>query len=201
MRVFVLTTGRTGSTTFTNACTHIENYACAHESRIELAGQDRLDYPDDHIEADNRLAWFTGLLAERFPDARYVHLTRNEEAVARSYVRRWEPSRAIRAYWSLRGTSDARLAPAFANGIIMRFSDWPRAERLAVSSFMVSTINANIRDFLRDRPHVTVRLENVAEDFSRFWDWIGAEGDREAALAEWHIAYNASTPSRRGQLR
>ncbi len=56
MDVFVLCTGRCGSTTFIKACAHITNYTAAHESRTGLLGSDRLDYPGKHIEADNRLS-------------------------------------------------------------------------------------------------------------------------------------------------
>jgi hypothetical protein len=35
-------------------------------------------------------------------------------------------------------------------------------------------------------------LENLEEDFQRFWQAIGAEGDLEAALAELKIRYNRS---------
>ena len=56
MNVFVLCTGRCGSTTFACACRHIENYTAAHESRSHLAGPERFAYPEDHIEVDNRLS-------------------------------------------------------------------------------------------------------------------------------------------------
>jgi hypothetical protein len=81
---------------------------------------------------------------------------------------------------------------AFANGILMRFTPWPESERDAVSAFMVQTINATIREFLRSRPHVTVRLDHPADDFGQFWDWIDARGSREAALAEWQTVRDAS---------
>jgi hypothetical protein len=195
VQVFVLTTGRAGSVTFAAGCGHIENFTVAHESRIELIGEARFAYPDDHIEVDNRLSWFTGQLAERFPDARYVHLTRDESAVARSYARRWvtpagRTLSAARAFRN-RGTN-AGLMRAFANGIVMRSTPWPASERDAVCAFMAQTVNATIREFLRSRPHVTVRLEHAVEDFGHFWDWIDARGSREAALAEWQIVRNAS---------
>jgi len=44
---------------------------------------------------------------------------------------------------------------------------------------------ANIKYFLRDKSRVMrVSVETIEDDFARFWDWIGAEGDRAAALAE-----------------
>ena len=65
MNVFVLTTGRSGSLTFAEACRHITNFSCGHETRVGLIGAERLAYPDQHIEVDNRLAWFTGRLERR----------------------------------------------------------------------------------------------------------------------------------------
>lgn len=81
MRVFVLCTGRCGSNTFGTACQHITNYTAAWESRYLL---DDLAFPDYHIEVNLSLIWYAGLLRQRFPDARYVHLKRNAEETAQS---------------------------------------------------------------------------------------------------------------------
>lgn len=106
--VFALTAGRTGSTTFIEACQHATNYTAAHESGKGIVLADRLRFPDQHIEADNRLTWFLGPLGERYPDAIYVHLVRDREAVARSWARPglsrlWEVAR-------IGGAFDAALA-------------------------------------------------------------------------------------------
>jgi hypothetical protein len=58
--IFVLCTGRCGSTTFIKAAGHIRNYSAAHESRTEELGHARFAYPNFHIEADNRLSWLLG---------------------------------------------------------------------------------------------------------------------------------------------
>lgn len=64
--VFVLCTGRCGSTTlFAQACQHIENYTASHESKIFLLGDKRLEYSQNHIEVDNRLSWFLGSLEKK----------------------------------------------------------------------------------------------------------------------------------------
>ena len=57
MNIFVLCTGRCGSMTFTKACGHIDNFSSAHESRCGRLGNERLAYPENHIEVDNRLSW------------------------------------------------------------------------------------------------------------------------------------------------
>lgn len=202
MRVFVLTTGRSGSVTFARSCSHITNYSSAHESRAAEYGDARFDYADQHIEIDNRLSWFLGGLGERFPEARYVHLRRDPEAVARSFAARWavhppgpRPTPpAARERWQARIRHPrASLVSAFGNGIVMRGRPWPEADRPEVARFLVDTVEANIRAFLRGRDHLTVRLESAASDFADFWDWIGAEGDRERAVAEWAQRHNATT--------
>lgn len=66
MRVFVLTTGRSGSMTFHRAATYATNHTVGHETNAGRVGPERFAYPDNHIEADNRLAWFLGELDHRY---------------------------------------------------------------------------------------------------------------------------------------
>lgn len=193
--VFVLTTGRTGSVTFSSACEHMTNFTSAHESLAHEVGDARFAYPSNHIEVDNRLSWHLGGLARRFPDALYVHLRRDPASVAQSYRQRWqEPrtplgvirhqSRLVRPWRS--------LVAVFGNGIIQRYDRWPDDQKLAVSEFMVETITDNITEFLSSRPHMVFDLENASTDFARFWDWCGAEGDLSAALQTWESPQNDS---------
>ena len=91
MNVFVLCTGRCGSTTFARAAEHATNFSVGHESRKRLIGAERFAYADNHIEVDNRLSWMLGRLDDHYGErARYVHLTREREAVARSFLQRWD---------------------------------------------------------------------------------------------------------------
>mgnify|MGYP001467614725 CR=1 FL=1 len=47
--------------------------------------------------------------------------------------------------------------------------------------------------FLKDKTHkIGVALETAEADFPRFWRAIGAEGDLDAALAEFRVPHNAS---------
>lgn len=177
MNIFVLNTGRCGSTTFIKACRHIKNYTCAHESRTAMLGEDRLNYPENHIEADNRLSWLLGRLDKSYGDnAFYVHLKRNREGTAQSFTRRYA-SGIIKAY---RG-----------DGILM---DLPEdAEPMDVSADYCDTVNSNIALFLKDKTKkIEVSLENIEKDFKVFWDSIGAEGEINDALSELRTSYNAS---------
>ncbi len=177
MNVFVLNTGRCGSTTFIAACRHITNYTAGHESRIQLLGEERLAYPPNHIEADNRLSWLLGRLDDTYgDDAWYVHLTRNRDEVAASFARR----------------ADYGIMKAYREGILLR-AEPAGQNALAVAYDYIDTVETNIAAFLKDKTHqMTFRLENAASDFRHFWRSIAASGDPDAALAEWTVCHNAS---------
>ena len=200
MNVFVLCTGRNGSTTLIEACKHMTNYSAGHETLSSKFGESRLNYPVDHIEADNRLSWFLGRLGERYGErAAYVHLVRDEEATARSYLRRWESG----------------IMLAYHGGMLQKLDDTRLTDddRLQVCVDYCRTVNANIRQFLRDKPKTMVfELENAIEDFENLWSFVGAQGDKAAALQTWTSQYNASNKddnhhgpqslgAMRGQLR
>lgn len=177
--VFVLCTGRCGSTTFIEACHHATNFTAGHETRRRLVGAERLAYAPGHIEADNRLSWYLGRLEETFGDRAFcVHLTRDPEKVARSHYLRWNTG----------------IIGAYQHGIpLSRRSPRGEEARMAVCRDYVHTVTANITAFLANKSQVAhVRLEQAQSDFADFWDRIGAEGDRAAALAEWSRPHNAS---------
>ena len=175
MNVFILCTGRCGSTAFIEACQHITNFSSAHESRRHIVGPERIMYPPNHIEADNRLSWFLGRLEEKYGDSPfYVHLRRNDLATAKSYAKR-----------------RIGIIPAYRDGVFIDVP--PEVDGLAVALDYVETVNTNIEFFLRTKSKkMNVNLESIKEDFVRFWERIGAEGDRSAALAEFDVRHNAS---------
>jgi hypothetical protein len=179
MNVFILCTGRCGSTTFIEACHHITNFTAEHESRARMIGAERLNYPDRHIEADNRLSWFLGRLDQRYGDsAFYVHLKRDDLKTARSLLNRY----------------DAGIMRAYQAGILMRKD--AHHEPLDVCLDYCETVNANIAAFLKDKSQtLTMTLEQAKDGFLEFWQRIGAQGNRDAALNEWDVCYNASDSS------
>ncbi|MBP6313507.1 MAG: hypothetical protein KA408_14625 [Flavobacteriales bacterium] len=176
MNVFILNTGRCGSTTFNNACAKITNFSTGHETRSHLLGKERLAYPDQHIEADNRLSWFLGRLDLAYGnDAFYVHLRRDDGKTAESFTKRYEQG-IIKAY-----RDDIHLD--YAND----------KDPLEVSLDYCDTVNTNIAQFLKDKTHkMDFNLEHAESDFRTFWKNIGAEGDLDAALAEWSVPHNAT---------
>jgi hypothetical protein len=175
LNVFVLCTGRCGSQAFRAACGHITNYTAHHESRNLLTGKARLDFPARHIEIDNRLSWILGRLDKAYgKKAFYVHLTRDPIKVAQSYARR----------------RDFGIARAYYDGILLGARG---ADAEVVMRDMVHTVTTNIEYFLRDKPNqMHIRFEDIKTEFPKFWSWIGATGDVDAALAEFDIVHDNS---------
>lgn len=177
--VFVLCTGRCGSTTFARACGHLTNWTAGHETRAHLIGPDRLGYAPDHVEVDNRLSWLLGRLDRAFGDrAAYVHLTRDPEEVARSYAER----------------SRFGIIRAYRTDILLNHGTLgPQAPILDLCRDYVDTVTANIEQFLRDKAHVMpARVETLRDDFDAFLGWIDGHGDLAAARAELSHRHNAT---------
>ena len=178
MRVFVLNTGRCGSTTFFKACSHIENYTSGHETLSREVGAKRFDYPDNHIEVDNRLSWHLGELHFSYTDVFYVHLKRDREQVANSFLKRFGRPRSI--------------IDSFCSGIRMTdHRSLTRHQMKEVCYDYVDTVNTNIEHFLTGKNHITAQLENIEPAFEQFFIETGAKGDLEKSLMEFKIKYNA----------
>ncbi len=174
MNIFILNSGRCGSVTFSEACSHISNFSSSHESNIDKPGFKRIYYPENHIEIDCRLIWFAGRLSQRFPRAKYVHLQREPTAVIRSFEKR----------------AHKGIMRAFHKGIYLYLPD--NTSPFLIAGDYLETVTKNIQEFLKDKDHMNFSLENYEKDFRTFWDWIGAQGDLERALKEFEIKYNAS---------
>jgi hypothetical protein len=179
--IFVLSPGRSGSKTFIEASSHLTNYSASHESLSAHLGDKRFDYPAHHIEADNRLIWFTGDLAKRFPDdVLYINLMRDFDATVDSFYHRLQNS-------SYRSS----IMNAFAHGILMKPGDWQIDQERDLAAFYVQTVRSNIELFLKDRVHHTVHLEDGGESFDKFLQMINAEGDIEKVRSTWLTVHNA----------
>lgn len=182
MRVFILCSGRCGSATFIRACQHIENYTADHESLTRMFGEDRFRYPDYHIEADNRLSWQLGMLNQIFnDDALYVHLRRDRDKIAASYMKRFYQPGSI--------------MDSFCDGIKMMPPEKLNYEqRLQACYDYIDTVNSNIEYFLSDKSNtLTIHIENIDHDFPLFWQKIGAAGRLADALNEFRFRQNTSS--------
>ena len=176
MNVFILNSGRCGSSTFIKACQHITNYSSAHESLSSKTGALRFNYPLDHIEADNRLSWLLGRLDNKYADeAFYVHLARNNINVTASFSKR----------------INFGILKAYEQGILMHEQHLLPAKDIAED--YIETVESNIKLFLKDKSKkINVSVETAKTDFTEFWDSIGAEGNLKKALKEWDTKHNAS---------
>lgn len=193
MNVFVLCTGRCGSLTFSKAAAHATNYTASHEINRHLLGRVRFEYPGNHIAVDFRLAWLLGRLDVAWGQkAFYVHLIRDPEATAASFVKLAaldRPSADIQKRFDLPESLNHAGAPVWAH---MHVQALKAAPIEIVAEDMVRNINSDIKMFLKDKEWMPVRLESAKEDFGLFWDRIGAQGDMDAALAEWDVRHHAS---------
>lgn len=178
MRIFVLSTGRSGTTTFARACSHITNYTSGHETKASQ-WRKRLAFPDQHIEVDHRLAHFLGTLDKRYGDEPiYVHLRRDPEQTAAS--------------WSVRKHRAGQMR-TWPPAVVYMGDGWPSdLTHLQAARIMVQTMIDNIELFLRDKTKVhEIWIENPRQTFDDFWDAIDAEGDRNKAHAELRVRHNA----------
>lgn len=181
--VFVLCTGRCGSTTFIKAAEHISNYTAGHETRPHVLGNSRFAYPVGHIEADNRLSWLLGRLDTHYGDsAYYVHLERDLLSTARSFLSR----------------QDRGILRAYRTEILMGASKelCSNPDFLPVCIDYCQTVTANIEAFLSNKSRrFSFRLESAQADWPRFCEWIEAEVDIQASMLEWSVKHNAGCPS------
>lgn len=178
MRVFILCTGRSGSNTIIRACEHIENFTSGHETLSDQVGENRFNYPDNHIEADNRLSWFLGTMDKKFGEAFYIHLIRNKKDTVNSFNRRWVIN------------GGRSIITSFAWSLLMTPPD--EKKKLKICERYYDTVNDNIEFFLKSRTKkLTIHLEAPEKDFMLFWDTIGAKGNLDAALNELKIHHNS----------
>lgn len=181
MNVFVLTTGRTASTSFMKACNYLTNYTSGHETLCRMVGDERLMYPENHIEVDNRLSFHLGGLDKKYGnDALYVHLLRDPNKVAKSYNQRWHGFHSIMT--------------GFTQSIkYLKVKNLTEVQKYDLCAEYIKVTNDNIDLFLKDKnKSIKINVENIAEDFKIFWNFINGEGDIEGALKEFKVKYNST---------
>jgi len=180
MRVFVLCAGRCGSTTLSRAFSHCTNFTVGHETHKRWIGAEP-GYPDNHIEIDNRLSWRLGNLFRKHTD-KFIHLTRDDQkAHAESFAKRYGNGGIIDGYIkNIRGFHRVELS---------------KKQVYILSRDFVFTHDKNIAIFLnrvfRDQKR-SMSIERWKFSFPGIWNWLGCEGDLEAAMEEFNTKHNAS---------
>lgn len=169
MRVFVVGTGRCGTTTFYQACKYISNYSCGHETQAFRSGL--MDYPDNWIESAAQTVFLMGELIEKYPTAKWVHLVRDRDDCARSAA-----------------NNSLRSLQMFTDLVIQTTRKTP----LEMAYRHYDITNALIRQCLPSG-YMTINLETAENQWKNFWDWIGADGDYDSSQAIWkNRRYNAT---------
>jgi hypothetical protein len=110
----------------------------------------------------------------------YVHLKRDRDDVAKSFLKRFGYNKSI--------------IDAFCAGIRKTpphtLDD---ASKLLACYDYIDTVTANIESFLSDKSDVMhIEIENIRNDFGVFWNHIGAEGSLDDAIKEFEVRHNAS---------
>lgn len=164
----------------------MQNYTSGHETNAKQI-QDRLVYPDKHIEADNRLSWFLGSLENQYGDEPYyVHLIRNKEKCVESFNKRWD--------------NQGSIIHSFSEGILMnKVKNLNTSERKEIISLYYDTVNQNIESFLANKSKkMVIALEDIKSDFKVFWKHIHANGNLDAALDTFNRVHNESKVAESG---
>lgn len=172
MRVFVFGTGRCGTVCFAAACRHATNYTVLNETWTST-----YQWAEQSIEVNPQLRPVIPFILREYPDARFVWLKRDYERVVESFERLGQGV-WLTTWWAICNTvrpENQRTAAAIAVDQMLRdceyaFSLVPEAQRMMLE------------------------LERIKEpnQFPAFWQWIGAEGDLQAALTTFDIPLNTS---------
>ncbi|SHE90700.1 hypothetical protein SAMN05444278_10854 [Psychroflexus salarius] len=179
--IFILCTGRSGSVSFIKACKHITNFTCGHETKSRLLGKERFEFPDQHIEADNRLIWDLGRLEKYYGNkAKYIYLKRDSAKVAKSFTKRtYYPNSIFKAY---------------CDGIKKTPTEKLNAKQIEqISTDFVDNMTTTIENFINKQKHtLVIDIDHIENDFKTFWDFIEAKGDLQNALDSFKHNHNAS---------
>lgn len=177
INVFVISTGRTATTAFAKAASHLTGFTADHESRAMQPFVSRLNYPSNHIEADNRLLFFLPQLEERFgDDAYYVLLKRDHALIAKSYAKRWQLTVSVVRAW----THGIRMIPRVRGEDV-------EACCLEFVDYAESTLDLFLK---RQKNVMQFNITDARNEFIRFSQWIGVNEAPESALEEWGQRHN-----------
>ena len=99
MNVFILSPGRTATTTLSEAFSCVKGWSSAHESRSQLLGDERVNYPEKHLEFDNRLTWFLPRLTKKYSSSALLVIVQKKQCrLASSYNKRWYKMNIMKSY-------------------------------------------------------------------------------------------------------
>lgn len=166
-QIFVVGTGRCGTTTFARACENARNRTVGHET---CAGKVySFEYPQKHIEVDAPLVFRMNDLRRLNPGCRFVHLIRTDRAACIESMVRYDPEICRAFGW-----------------MVYHFAE---CDALTGAAALYDTITR----IPKGNDVLTVSLESIKENWSKCWEWMGCEGDFIKSLETWEHKFNAST--------
>lgn len=173
MRVFVTGAGRCGTLTFAKACEAsvqalggVTGPTVAHEGSLDKAAP--WTYPDNHIEVDCRLVWHAHYLLEAYPDAYWVVLDRDRDAIAASWAKKGD----LRAAFSMLAHAGGPRASAdLYVGFVYQYLDrlFPQGRSRTAWGYSGT-------------PYLWLTTPIANEEALEAWDEIGMGGDLGAFL-------------------
>lgn len=174
MRVFVVGTGRCGTSTFYQACKHITNYTVGHETKKGPSKIGDWEFPDNHIEISSNLTIALPHLIRTYPEAKFVRLKRNKQDCIKSLAECVPESMVMFAkqWWYL---YDIDLISLDYLKVASTFYDW--CEELYQ---MVLPIGSLFYD-----------IEKMEQNFAKFCLTIEATGKLADGTSEFKKKYNS----------
>lgn len=181
--VFIVGTGRCGTTTFARACHWITNYSSGHETTVGVTSwEKKLRFGPKHIESDPHIVWYFPQILRKYPQALYVHLKRNRDDVVKSWLNRYSDiTRGPEGYVNLH----FQCNPPYSKLL-------PENKRRALGVFYDSIIGHIEFAFATLPPEQTrtYQLEQLDQQFPEFWRYIEAQGDLENAILTCRKRHN-----------
>ena len=99
MNVFIISPGRTATTSLSHTFSHLNQHTSGHETRTKFLGDDRVKFDENHVECDNRLAWFMPRLTAKYNQTGLLIIVRRDvQKIAKSYDKRWYKINITKAY-------------------------------------------------------------------------------------------------------
>lgn len=187
MNVFIISPGRTATTTIANAFSCLPGYTSGHETKVKYLGDERVDYANNHVECDNRLAWFLPRLTSKYSnDGLLVILNRDREKIAASYNKRWYKINIMKAY---------------SQGILMRDFTENNAD---VCRDYVRSVNEQLA-FAKShwKKCITIELEDIDKGVDQIVEFMGmpeCASDVKMYIKDNHDNENKMPPYLKGSI-
>lgn len=98
--VFIISPGRTATSAMSKALSHVSGFTSLHESRVSFLQDERINYPNFHIELDNRLSFYMPQLTKKYSkkESLLVIINRDRKSIAESYNKRWRKINIMKAF-------------------------------------------------------------------------------------------------------